>query len=319
MKKVAVILVVYNQKQNLELSFESIKSQSFTDFRIYFIDNNSSDNSLEHARQLNEKYNFDVKFFRLNENTGFAKGNNIGTEAALRDDCELIFILNNDIELGKECMAELISLIRSAKNIGIAGPILFYWNESKKFNRIQEFGGNINYKRYKIAKYFTGQVYETVQDKIPEQLDVNFVCGGTTLLKSELIKKTGLWDETYFAYGDEIDLSKRVTEAGYRLMVTQKAKAWHFHDWSRVNKKGYYLEYYLSERNKYIYFHKHKLYFWMLFALFEDLIKFPVRLLWFKKVCDFRLGFFYLKGILDGFLGKTGREGAILYKLNNQL
>jgi hypothetical protein len=312
MKKVAVILVVYNQKLNLELLFESLKCQSFTDFRIYLIDNNSSDNSLEYARQLNEKYNFDVRFFQLEENTGFAKGNNIGAEAALKDGCELVFVLNNDIELEKDCLAELVSLISSAKNIGIVGPILFYWTECKKSNRIQEFGGNIDFKRYKIAKHFTGQVHETVRDKIPEQLEVNFVCGGTTFIKSEVIKKCGLWDERFFAYGDEIDLSKRVLEAGYKLFVTKNAKAWHFHDWSNLNKQGYYAEYHLSARNKYIYFNKYKLYLWMLISLLEDLIKFPVRFFWFIRVCDVKLPLYYLKGILLGIMNKSGRPGINL-------
>jgi GT2 family glycosyltransferase len=312
MGKVGLIIVAYNQKHNIERSFESLKSQSFKDFRVYFVDNNSSDKTLEHARHLNERFKLDINFIDLDENSGFAGGNNIGMKEALKDGCEFIFVLNNDIELDKECLTELLNLLNSDKTIGIVAPILFYWTLEKKSNRIQEFGGRIDFNRYKIDKKFTGELFEDIHDKIPAQLEVDFVSGGTTLIKSEVVRKCGMWDERYFAYGDEIDLSKRVLEAGFRLFVSKKAIAWHFHDWSKLNKQGYYVEYYLSARNKYLYFEKYKLYLWMVISLLEDLIKFPKRFFWFIKVCDAKLAVYYLKGILYGIMNISGKRGINL-------
>ena len=146
-----------------------------------------------------------------------------------------------------------------------------------------------------------------VKDSLPEVKTVDLVSGGSTFIKAEVLKKTGLWEESYFGYGDEIDLAKRVKEAGYKTVVTSRAMVWHNHKWDRSNKYGYYMEYYLIQRNKYLYFRKYGLTLNMLAALIIDWIKFPWRLIWFIKVCDFSLGIYYLKGTFHGLLNKIGK------------
>ena len=67
------------------------------------------------------------------------------------------------------------------------------------------------------------------------------------------------------------------------------------------------LEYYLIQRNKYLYFRKYSLFGRMLVAYVSDSFRFPRRLLWFVKVCDLKLGYYYLKGTYAGIIGHKGK------------
>jgi len=307
MKKTGIILVVYNQKENLKLLYESLIRQSYTYFTVYFVDNNSTDGSYEHSLELNKTYNLDIKYIFPGDNTGFAKGNNIGAEKAAEDKCEYIFILNNDTELHEDCLKYLVQLAGQDEMTAVTSPIIFYGNKKNSDNIIQEYGSNINFINCKVKKFFAQDNFEKSNNVIPGIKEVNFVSGGAMLIKTSVYKKTGLWEERYFAYGDEADLMKRLNDAGYKIKVTKMAMLWHNHKWTPENKKGYYFEYYLIERNKFLFFYRNKLYFSLIYTLFMDLIKFPWRLLWFKKVCDFKLGFYYLKGLFHGLLNIKGK------------
>lgn len=311
MKKAGIILVVYNQRENLKALYESLSRQSYSCFTIYFVDNSSVDGSKDESVNLSKTYNLDIKYITPDTNTGFAKGNNLGAEEAVKDLCEYLFILNNDVVLDEDCLKNLINLAESDEKTAVTSPIILYGSAGKSKNVIQEYGGKVNFGTYKIHKYYSQVNFEKTENAIPEVMDVNIVSGGAMLMKSSVYKKTGLWEPLYFAYGDEIDLMKRIKDAGFNIKVTKSSKIWHSHKWNKENKSGYYFEYYMIERNKFLYFHKYKFYFSMAVTAAADIIKFPWRLLWFKKVCDFKLGFYYLRGLADGIRNKGGKPSLM--------
>src|SRR5664280_2470452 len=106
--RVGIIIVSYNQKIFINRLFQSLSNQSFTDFCIYFIDNCSQDDSADYARKLCGNLNFEVKFYELQENTGYSGGNNYGVKQAVYDGCKYCLILNTDTELDRECIKSLI-------------------------------------------------------------------------------------------------------------------------------------------------------------------------------------------------------------------
>lgn len=305
-KKIAIILVVTNEKHNLEMLYGSLAVQTYKNFSIYFVDNNSSDGSVEHSKELNEKFGFDIKYILINENGGDAKGNSIGASLALDDGCDFIFVLNNDTELAPNCMEELYKLIESDPKIGMVGPIFFYWTKEKTRNKIQIYGALVNYKTQETEIVGAGKIFE--DETLPETLVCDYPIGGALFIRSEVVRKLGsLFDARYFMYTLEIDLAYRLKKLGYKSIATTKAKIWHNHKWIRDNKTGWYREYFLSERNKYLYFYKFNLLLPLARAFFLDVVKFPWRLKWFMKVCDFMLGMYYLLGMLHGLLNKKGK------------
>ncbi|MCX7877894.1 MAG: glycosyltransferase family 2 protein [Ignavibacteria bacterium] len=304
MKDTGVIIVVYNQRDFLDDLYNSLKKQTNKNFRIYFIDNASEDNSSEHFSKLNSDKELDVKFISSGKNLGYAGGNNFGAKEAISDGCKYLLILNPDMVLSENFLEKLTELIKSDDIIIATGPLIMF---GKNPDIIQEYGGEINFFLGEVRKNFSNSNIKEIS--VPEFLETQFISGGAMLIRSDAFKKAGMFDERYFAYFDEIDLMRRLRAEikNSRFIVTSKAMAWHHHQWNPGNKKGYYLEYYLIQRNKYLYFLKYRLFPSLLLSLILDLIKFPVRLIWFKRVCDYKLGYYYLKGIIDGLAGKMGK------------
>jgi len=286
--------------------YNSLALQTYQNFVIYFVDNNSTDGCVGYSKQLNEKFNFSITYILLNENAGDAKANTIGAESALRKGCDYVFILNNDIELDPLCIEELVKLMKSNETIGVVGPIFFLWTKEKTRNKIQIYGAHVNFRSQHTVISDAGKIFEDV--KLPDVLECDYPIGGALLIRKEVVEKLGtLFDDRYFMYNNEIDFAYRMKMLGYKSFATIKAKIWHNHKWVRENKSGWYREYYLSERNKFLYYHKYKTYIPMIWEMLIDEIKFPWRLLWFIRVCDFKLGFYYLRGMIDGLLNKQGK------------
>lgn len=303
-KKIALLIVVHNEKHNLELLFTSLANQTYKHFKIFFIDNSSKDDSTNFSKYLNRTFGFEIEYIELFEDTGYTKGNNVGAQKALEQGFEILFIMNNDLELERNCIQELLNLIESKKNAGAVSPILFYWNKDKRENRIQTYGVRANFKWQTKDILFADSVYENISLKEIEKVD--YVSGAALMIKSEFVKKYGLFDPDYFMYNDEIDLGYRMKKAGYDYYVTDKAKIWHNHDWSLKNISGYKFMYYYMMRNRVLYFKKFKFYPQLLIDIFLQLVTFPIKLKMFFKIGSISIVKFYYSGILDGVRGKKG-------------
>jgi GT2 family glycosyltransferase len=202
-------------------------------------------------------------------------------------------------------LLELSKLVTDDKEIVCSGLLLLKHKE-KYPDIIQEFGGKIDFKKGKLDKYYEGKNIKDIS--LPDVIETDFVSGGACFVKSDVFKNAGMYEESYFGYFDEIDFSYRLKVINnLKMAAVSSAIAYHNHDWSKKNKTSYYFEYYLGERNKFLYFRKFRLYKSIIGSLFIDLIKFPRRLFWFKKVCDFKVGYYYLKGMLHGLLNVKGK------------
>lgn len=314
MNKIGIILVMFRQKHNLELLYSSLAGQTEKDYKIYFVDNDPECADTERSKTLNNNYDLNIEYTTAGENKGFAGGNNLGAKKAIAEGCKYIFFLNNDTILDSNCLSELIKPLEIDTSIAANCPIIFYWKGNKTKEHVQEFGANVDFKSYLINKLYEGVNYPEYEIKIPGNLNVDMLSGAATFIKTEVLEKTGLWEEDYFAYGDEIDLAKRIKEAGYKCIVSKNAVLWHNHKWVKENKEGYYFEYYLIQRNKFLYFRKYGFYGKMISAYIIDSIKFPWRLFWFIKVCDLKLGYYYLKGTYAGIFGYKGKPNLSFVK-----
>lgn len=309
MSTLGVVTVVTNEKFNLDIFFSSLSLQTFKDFTLYFVDNFSTDGSQEYFKKLNSVNQLDVKYITLKSNFGFSGGSNIGAKEAINDGCKYLFILNNDVEAEPACFEELIQLIENDDNIACTGPLLFM-HKKERPGIIQEYGGKIDFKHGELEKFYTVRNINEVN--LPEILETDFIGGGVCFIRSDVFNKAGMFEESYFGYFDEIDLSYRLKVLNnYKMFVTSRAVAYHNHSVENKSKERWYREYYLSERNKFLYFKKFGLKSSVLCAVFIDLLKFPVRLFWFIKVCDVKLGFYYLKGMLDGLRNIKGKPSFV--------
>lgn len=204
---VSVIIVNLNGKIYLENCLSSLFNQTYNNFEVVFVDNNSTDGSVEYISN-----NFpQVKIIRNNSNMGFAEGNNIGIRESTGT---LIALLNNDTEVHKDWLKNLVLAVnKSDKIAGASGKIFFLDNKEK------------------IA-FTTPQInpYTALGNRICEDCGlkkVDYLSGNAMMVKKAVIDELGLLDKDYFAYYEETDWCARMIRAGYDLIYTPDAIIWH--------------------------------------------------------------------------------------------
>ncbi len=228
--QISIIIVNYNVREFLNNCIESIyKSKINVNYEIIVVDNNSQDNSVE---LLSPKYP-DIKFIQLNENLGFSKANNIGFNNALG---KYILILNPDTLLHNYTLQKMYDFLNSDEQIGAAGckvlnsDLSFQsacrrsfptpWNSFCKLFGLQNIFPN--------SKLFSQ--YNLTYKSIDETYQVDALIGAFIFTKKTVIDKIGGFDETYFMYGEDLDLCYKIKNTGLKI--------YYFHETSIIHFKG---------------------------------------------------------------------------------
>ncbi len=226
--KLSVVIVNYNVKHFLEQCLMSVKrALDKVDGEVFVVDNNSVDGSVEMVR---ENFPF-VHLIENKENVGFAKANNQAVRKALG---EYILLLNPDTVVEDDTFEKVIAFMDSHPDAGGLGVKMVdgtgkFLPESKRglptpataFYKI--FGLSALFPRSRLfSKYNLGYLDE---DEIHK---VDVLAGAFMLLRRKTLDKTGLLDETFFMYGEDIDLSYRIMQAGYANYYFPKTRIIHY-------------------------------------------------------------------------------------------
>lgn len=156
------------------------------------------------------------------ENYGFAEGCNIGIRYSIRSlNPDYLLLLNNDTIVDQFFLNELINIAENDENIGVVGPMIYYYDYPKK---IESIGSKLN--------LWTGGFNRIGADKIDrgqymENLEVDFVSGAALLIKRKVVEEIGLIYPLYFAYWEETDWCSRAKTKGFKIYSIPKAKIWH--------------------------------------------------------------------------------------------
>ena len=214
--KLAVIIVNYNVKHFLKQCLESVfGSTNLHEIEVYVVDNDSKDDSLEMV-----KTSFPgVKIIANKENVGFSTANNQAIKATK---AKYALLLNPDTIVETTTFEKVIKFMDENPDAGGLGVKMIDGNgnflpESKRglptpkvaFYKIFGFS-KIFPKSKKFGKYHLGYLSENEIHK------VDVLSGAFMLLRKETLDKIGLLDEDFFMYGEDIDLSYRITKGGYK-------------------------------------------------------------------------------------------------------
>ena len=298
--KIGIIIVTYNSQKDIARQLDSIILQRYEDLVVYIVDNNSNDETLKIVEKYLHKISITIIATKMNN--GFAKGNNIGIQKAMDEGCDLVFILNPDMQLEQKCIELISNRFIADEKIGIIGPIVL--DSDKTNNIIQSYGFKADFKTQKKDIYFAG---EKLTNEIPQEIYVDYVLGGAMMIRTSVLKTTGLFEENYFMYNDELDIAYRIYKAGFKTLCLRDAIVRHFHDFDNSNKKGNNLMYYYIMRNRYLYFIKYHLYTNLILSLIKEIVIVPLKIRWaLLRKRNIRLLKFYYSGLLDGLLRKNG-------------
>ena len=232
----SVIIVNYNAKYFLEYCLCSIrKAMKNLKGEIFVVDNNSTDDSRDF---LCNKYPW-VNFIWNTKNEGFAKANN---KALQKVSGEYILFLNPDTIVAEDCFEKCISFIHSKNNLVACGIKMIdgsgkFLKESKRafpspMTSLYKLSGltKIFPKSKIFSKYHLGYLDEN------ENHEVDVLAGAFMMIPKQILDEVGGFDESFFMYGEDIDLSFRIQKAGYKNFYFAGASIIHFKGES--TKKG---------------------------------------------------------------------------------
>jgi hypothetical protein len=130
-----------------------------------------------------------------------------------------VLILNNDLILEENCVAELVA--HTAEDVGFVAATIYYTDDPR---RIWSMSGNINPWTLERIVDVRGQVDD---GQFPRVMERHFAPGGASLMSRRAYEATGGFDEGFFLYYEDADLSLRAHKAGLRVLVCSQAKMWH--------------------------------------------------------------------------------------------
>jgi len=234
--KISVVIPNWNGKKYLNKCLSSINNQTLDSYEIIVVDNGSEDGSCKYIRD-----NFsEVKLIKLSKNEGFAKAVNIGIKVS---DSDLVFLLNNDTELPVNLLEILYNeACKEKKYLFFACKMINYY----KKNEIDSAGD-----RFVITNFHT-QVFRigANQNKTEfnKKQEVFSACGGAALYRKEFFNKVGYFDEDFFAFQEDIDISFRAQLMNYKCLFLPKAIVYHMRG-GTVSGKSYWHTYYGSRNH----------------------------------------------------------------------
>lgn len=265
--KVTVVIVNWNGEQFLDRCLTALLAQMVAPYEIILLDNASTDGSLEIVGRFPS-----VRLMALNENTGFARGNNLAIEAA-SEESEWIALINPDAFAAPRWLETLLAAAESKPGFDVFGSKLVNAADSTLLDGTGD------------ACHISGLVWRTAHG-VPvshlgeSECEIFSPCAAAALYRRSALLEVGGFDEDFFCYVEDVDLGFRLRLAGYRCLYVPKSVVHHVGSGTTGGKNSDFCVYH-GHRNLVWTFVKDMpgLLFWLLLPL--HLVLNLVSIVWF--------------------------------------
>jgi GT2 family glycosyltransferase len=214
---VSLIIVSFNTRDVLRESLQSAeRERGDLSVEIFVVDNNSQDGSVE----MVETEFPHVRILRSEVNLGFGAANNLALELARG---RFVVLLNSDAFLCQDALRISVQYMMEHSNVGLAGGRLvgrdFEWQPSARlFPSLLSDFLVLSGLAYKFPKSrFFGRFDRTWADPL-QPAEVDWVPGAFSVIRADALRKVGFFDPDFFLYSEEVDLCRRIQNAGYKIM-----------------------------------------------------------------------------------------------------
>ncbi|KKR21776.1 MAG: Glycosyl transferase family 2 [Parcubacteria group bacterium GW2011_GWE2_39_37] len=217
----SIVIVSWNVKEKLKENLKAIfASDHSVSFEVFVVDNNSADGTVQMVR---DEFT-EVKLIANEENVGFAKANNQAIKLCQSD---YILLLNPDMKPFPDTFKNMVQWMRQNQNVDVAGcKLLDEKNEIvKHVRRFPKFLDQLAIV-LKLPHLLPSILdnYLRVDFDYNKAEKVDSIRGGFFIIRRETIEKTGLLDEQFFIWFEEVDYCKRVAEVGGEVWYTNAAE-----------------------------------------------------------------------------------------------
>jgi GT2 family glycosyltransferase len=219
-RTVAVVIPSWNSAGLLPRCLDSLGSQG-VEVELFVVDNGSGDGSVEILKERG------VPHLALPRNVGFAAAINLG---ATRTQAPAVLALNADTVLEPGCLRLLLDALEADSKLGGVQPRLLQLEERFGAPGLDPASARL----YSAGQALTadGRAFElgageAQPARLPAAHEIFGVCGAACLLRRELFTELGGYDESYFAFYEDVDLNVRARIAGWRFAYVPEAVVWH--------------------------------------------------------------------------------------------
>lgn len=213
--KLSVVILNWNGKKDTLLCLQSLQEIKSPSFDIIVVDNGSTDDSVA---EIGKKFP-PITLLKTGKNLGYAGGNNIGIEYALKQGSDLVLLLNNDTIVDRYFISNLLKSCQNQPNITIFGAYPLRMTDPEK---IDHLGGRWNTATatFDLIGLGAPKGFKTDQP-------LDYVCGCSILIRKEVFEKIGLLEPTFFLFWEEADFCVRAKKAGFEIGICSDAQLLH--------------------------------------------------------------------------------------------
>lgn len=263
-----IIILNWNSPSETITCLDSAFRLDYPIFHVIVVDNGSTDDSIAQIHAAHPT----VEILKIDQNKGYAGGNNHGIEQCLHNNYDYVWVLNNDTYFEPNLLSVLINEIARSNNIAAISPIIYHADEP---NVIQCAGV---YFDERLNTFIIGQNQDDI-GQFSQPFLVDAISGCCMLINIRAIRDIGAFDEKYFLYWEEIDWCYRAIKGNWKILTVPGAKLWH---------KGVSINYQPSAITTY-YITRNRLYFLnkntmnLKFLVYECLNNFRIFMAWLIK------------------------------------
>ncbi|MBX9895513.1 MAG: glycosyltransferase family 2 protein [Nitrosomonas sp.] len=210
----SIVIVNYNAGDMLFKVMSALAQQTYKNFEVIVVDNNSQDNSW----RATENLPFPCRLVRLNNNIGFAAANNLAVKNHVKG--EWLFLLNPDAYPEPECLAAVEKNINQISRVDCFSCVLIDANQPSQLDGLGD--------DYHISGLHWRHGHGAPSGIIPKYpVEVFSACAAAAIYRTKTFRRLDGFDETYFAYSEDVDLGFRLRLAGGKSVLLPDAKVRH--------------------------------------------------------------------------------------------
>jgi GT2 family glycosyltransferase len=213
--RVVVIILTYCNEAEAAACVRSVAASRYPAFEILLVDNASPDGS---GARLRARFP-DIHHLTAPWNGGYTAGNNRGFEWALSRAYDYVLVLNDDTEIDDDCLAKLVDAARET-GAPMVAPQIVYYDEP---NVVWYAGGDLSRTRVMCTHFRENLPVDPADTRRP----VSFVCGCCFLLRTDVLRSVGGFDESFFTYCEDLELSLKLARDGHQMIYEPSARVLH--------------------------------------------------------------------------------------------
>lgn len=250
-RSVVTLVLNWNSAPDTIACVRSCQKLEYDNQQIVVIDNGSPDGSETRIKRAISG----ITVIQTGGNLGYAGGNNVGFRFAIERESDYVLVLNNDTLVAPTMLRELVTVAEENPSVAMVSPVVL---AGSKGDRIWYAGTVWDERKLEFRRQGDGQTLITASLGAAPYPTLS-VAGCGFLITTKVLEKLGGFDEDFFLYWEEMDLSWRVRSASYDILVVPRAQMWHAvgSTFRALGDEGRIVAAYYKTRNRLLWASKH--------------------------------------------------------------